>query len=148
MTSNMEDSFIEFYNKLKENNLFKNNLILEEPNIKERFFMIEFKRSNESLKIYDNFNPKNEFIYNSLCINYNSVDDITYNILSLYDGDFFMNDLEDILYPNKSFTEISIIEAILKIYKVIEYFDYLVKYNNGKKVIDWYDWRDWNDYNF
>ena len=143
-----EDPFLTFYNSLKDNKLLKNYFFLEEPNVKEKYFMVEFKRYNSHLKIIDIYNPKNEFIFNSLCIQYENKDKISYHILGLYNGDFFMEDLKDILYPKKYFNDVNIKDQILKVYKVIEYFDYLVRYNDGKKIVDWYDWKDWNDYNF
>lgn len=148
MENFIEDPFLIFYNSIKDNKLLKSYFNIDEPNLKEKYFMIEFKTYSPHLKIIDIHNPENEFIFNSLCIQYENKDKITYNTLALYIGDFFMDDLKDLLYPKKYFNDENIIDQILKVYKVIEYFDYLVRYNGGKKIVDWYDWKDWNDYNF
>jgi len=148
MNSEIETEFITFYNKIKNNPLIINNYILFEPDIIEKIFMIDVKRKSDNLIIYDIHNPINEFTYSGISITYFNSNHIELDVLSLFNGDFFMEDIKEILYPNKIYNDNNILEQILKIYKVIEYLDYLVTYNDGKKVVDWNDWKDWNDYNF
>jgi len=148
MNSEIETEFISFYNKIKNNPLIINNYILSEPDIIEKIFMIDVKRKSDNLIIYDIHNPINEFTYSGISITYSNSNHIELDVLSLFNGDFFMEDIKEILYPNKIYNDNNILEQILKIYKVIEYLDYLVTYNDGKKVVDWNDWKDWNDYNF
>jgi hypothetical protein len=148
MENNIDKEFISFYNNIKDNNIFKNNYVLSEPDIINRMFMVEFKRKSNDITIYDIYNPANVFTYTGLAISYNETNNIELNVLTLYNGDFFMNDVKEILYPNKIYNEDNLLDQIIKIYKVIEYFDYLVTYNEGKKIIEWHDWKDWNDYNF
>jgi hypothetical protein len=148
MESNIDKEFISFYHNIRDNNLFKNNFVLSEPDITNRMFMVEFKRKSDDITIYDIYNPVNIFTYTGLSITYNETNNIELNVLTLYNGDFFMNDVKEILYPNKIYNENNLLDQIIKIYKVIEYFDYLVTYNEGKKIIEWHDWKDWNDYNF
>ena len=151
---NMEDlKFLEFYNKVKENKLLKNIYTLSEPNIKEKIFMIDFKKKSEDLVIYDIHDQMNNniFYYTTLSISYYETY-IELNNLTLFNGNFFMEELNDILkskkiYINKEENEDILIKEIIKIFKVIEYLDYLVTYCSGKKTIDWNEWKDWNDYN-
>ena len=148
MENNIDKEFISFYHNIRDNNLFKNNFVLSEPDIINRMFMVEFKRKSDDITIYDIYNPANVFTYTGLSITYNETNNIELNVLTLYNGDFFMNDVKEILYSNKIYNEDNLLDQIIKIYKVIEYFDYLVTYNEGKKIIEWHDWKDWNDYNF
>lgn len=157
---NIEDlNFLEFYNKMKENKLLKNIYTLSEPNIKEKIFMIDFKTKSKDLIIYDIHDKSNNNIFNytTLSISYYNTY-IELDNLTLFNGDFFMDDLNDILISKKIYinneenkenkeNEDILIKEIIKIFKVIEYLDYLVTYCDGKKTIEWSEWKDWNDYN-